>query len=189
MAIQLSPFVGSLAVSDRMGDEYTELLASGRIVQGHSVSGALSEDMVTLVNQDLKDSYWRTSFHEALKSNHQFQRGLVTFAQDSQGRSTGPADPGALLMLQQPEWGLADFNVDKVKNLSGKRLSQEENHHYEYGFALIKTSASLLFTIQLCQRMNLVAVTDSASHHQLLERTCHRGNMVLTNDCVERQGY
>ncbi|MGB0909701.1 MAG: hypothetical protein ACPGYT_05015 [Nitrospirales bacterium] len=189
MALQLSPLVGSLAVSDRMGDEYPEFLATGRIVQGHSVSGVLSADIVTLVNQDLNDSCWRTSFHNALKDNHQFQRGLVTFAQDNHGRSTRPVDPNALLMLQQPEWELANFNVSMIKNLSEKRLSWEDNHRYEYGFALIKTSASLLYTIQLCHQMNLVAVTDSASHHQLLERTCCRDNKVIKNICIERQGY
>ena len=74
--------VGTLAFPDRMGDDYPELLIVGRIVQGHSVSGPMSPDIVAAVNWDLEDTIWRSCFHEALKSNPQFQRGLVTFAQD-----------------------------------------------------------------------------------------------------------
>ncbi len=189
MALQLSSMVGTLAFPDRMGDDYPELLEAGRIVQGHSVSGVMSTDMVTKVNQDLKDQQWRSSFHEALTSNQQFQRGLVTFAQDHEGRSTRPADLNALLQLQQAEWEHECFEIETVKTLSEKRLSQEASYCYEYGFALIKTSASLVYTIQLCQQLNVVAATDSSAHHQLLSRTCQRDSIALHNHCIPREGY
>ncbi|GJL63490.1 MAG: hypothetical protein NPIRA04_21440 [Nitrospirales bacterium] len=189
MALQLSPMMGTLAFPDRMGDDYPELLNAGRIVQGHSVSGTMSLNVVEAVDRDLADQPWRSSFHEALTRNQQFQRGLVTFAQDRQGNSTKPTDPTSLLKLQRPEWESTQFSVEAIKTLSGKRLSQEETDHYDYGFALIKTAASLIYTIQLCQQMNLDAATDSASHHQLLTRTCRRDHVTLTNRHIPREGY
>ena len=189
MALQLSPMMGTMAYPDRMGDDYPELLRTGRIVQGHSVIGAMSPDVVTAVNRDLDDQRWRASFHEALLHDLQFQRGLVTFSQDGQGRSTKPTDSIGLLKLQQPEWEVMPFQVEMIKALSGKRLSGEEHDHYEYGFALVKTAASLIFTIHLCQQMNLGAATDSASHHQLLMRTCERDHLTLSNRLVRREGY
>ncbi|GJL49530.1 hypothetical protein [Candidatus Nitrospira salsa] len=189
MALQLSPMMGTLAFPDRMGDDYPELLNAGRIVQGHSVSGTMSLDVVEAVDRDLADQLWRSSFHEALTGNQQFQRGLVTFAQDRQGNSTKPADPTSLLKLQRTEWESTPFSVEAIKVLSGKRLSQEEADHYDYGFALIKTAVSLIYTIQLCQQMSLDAATDSVSHHRLLTRTCGRDNVTLTNRHIKREGY
>ncbi len=189
MALQLSPMMGTVAYPDRMGDDYPDLLNTGRIVQGHSVSGTMSADVVTAVNQDLGDQRWRSSFHEALLHNLQFQRGLVTFAQDSQRRSTKPVDSIGLLKLQQPEWEFTPFQVEMIKALSGKRLSGEEHDRYEYGFALIKTAASLSYTIHLCQDMNLDSATDSASHHDLLMKTCERNHVTLINHLIQREGY
>ncbi len=189
MALQLTPLVGTVAYADRMGDEYLELLKTGRIVQGHSVSGIMSPDVVTAVDRDLADPIWRASFHEALNTNRQFQRGLVTFAQDSQGQSTTPGDPAALLELQRAEWKDVPYDVERVTALSRERLSEEESYSYDYGFALIKTSASLIYTIKLCRDLEAVAVTDSVSHHQLLARTCFRDNINLENNYVKREGY
>ncbi|GJL65973.1 MAG: hypothetical protein NPIRA05_09440 [Nitrospirales bacterium] len=189
MALQLSPLMGTLAFPDRMGDDYPELLNAGRIVQGHSVSGTMSLNVVAAVDRDLADQLWRLSFHEAITHNQQFQRGLVTFAQDSQGRSTKPADPTGLLKLQRPEWKSTSFSVETITVLSGTRLSQEESDHYDYGLALIKTAVSLIYTIQLCQQMHLDAATDSACHHRLLTRTCERDNVTLTNRHIQRKGY
>ncbi|WP_447969637.1 hypothetical protein [Nitrospira sp. M1] len=189
MALQLSPMMGTLAYPDRMGDDHPELLNAGRIVQGHSVNGAMNQDVVTAVNRDLADQPWRSYFHESLHHNPQFQRGLVTFAQDPHGRSTKPVDSIGLAKLQQPEWEFTPFTVEALKTLSGRRLSQEENDRYEYGFALLKTAASLMYTIQLCQQWHLDAATDSASHHQLLTRTCERDKVSLMNRYIKREGY
>ncbi len=189
MALQLSPMMGTLAYPDRMGDDYPDLLASGKIVQGHSVSGSMHADLVNIVNRDLADQTWRSCFHAELMQSQQFQRGLVTFAQDADGRSTKPLDPNALLQLQQQTFEHEHFNVEMIQALSGKPVSKKDNSHYEYGFALIKTSASLHYTIQLCHELNLAAVTDSASHHRLLERTSKRDNIDLVNHCIKREGY
>src|SRR5215204_475370 len=65
MAIQLSPFAGTTAYSDRMGDTYPDLLAEGRLMQGYSVSGPLSPQSISAVDRDLADPIWRGLFHTA----------------------------------------------------------------------------------------------------------------------------
>ncbi|WNM59227.1 hypothetical protein [Candidatus Nitrospira allomarina] len=189
MALQLTPFMGATGFPDRMGDYYPELLETGRIIQGHGVSGALSPTMVTAVNHDLADPLWRSIFHEALKDNRRFQRGLVAFSQDSQGRSSVPTDVALLAAFQQPEREFASYTVENLQVMSRRRLSEQEKLTFEYGFGLIKTSAALNYSIQLCRHLSLVAVTDSPGHHQLLGRTCRRANVKLRYGCVKREGY
>jgi len=189
MALQLTPFMGTTAFPDQMGDDYPDLLKSGRIVQGHDVSGPLSPAITTAINQDLADPLWRSIFHQALRHDRRFQRGLFPFSQDSQGRSTVANDSAVLSAFQQPEREFAPFTVEIIKVMSRRRLPENENLSFEYGFGLIKTSAALVYSIQLCQQFDLVAVTDSPSHHRLLERTCLRDTVDLTNICVKREGY
>ena len=189
MALQFTPFMGSTGFPDRMGDYYPELLKSGRIIQGHDVSGSLSPTMVTAVNQDLADPLWRSIVHGALKDDRRFQRGLVAFSQDSQGRSSVPTDAALLAAFQQPEREFVSYTVETLQAMSRRRLAEQENLRFEYGFGLIKTSAALIYSIQLCQRLGLVAVTDSPAHHQLLIRTCRRDNVGISNFCVKREGY
>ena len=188
-ALQLSPLAGTIAYSDRMGDTHSHLVETGRIVQGHSVNGALSSETELAVNLDLRDPTWRSAFHEGLKKNPQFQRGLVPFCQDAHGNSTGPTDPAALCRLQEAERESAVYDVDIVRILSRKFVLDDEKVFYEYGMAFIKTSASLQYTIQLCHEFQLIAVTDSFYHHQLLERTCRRERIALANAYITRQGY
>ncbi len=189
MALQLTPLMGATGFPDRMGDYYSDLLESGRIIQGHDVSGLLSPAMVTGVNQDLADPLWRSIFHEALKDDRRFQRGLVSFSQDSQGRSSVPTDSALLVAFQQPEREFVPYTVETLQAMSRRRLPERENLAFEYGFGLIKTSAALLYSIQLCGQLGLVAVTDSPGHHQLLTRTCLRDSVELSNFCVKREGY
>ena len=189
MALRLSPMMGTIAYQDRMGDEFPSLLETGRIAQGYHVSGSMPQEVTTAVNRDLADTRWRSLFHNAVKGDRQFQRGIVAFAQDIEGRSTGPIDSHELRELQKPEREVTSYTVEWVKGLSGKRLSQEEGFHYDYGLALIKTSVSLIHTIQLCHELKAVAVTDSATHYELLARACQRDNIGLTNHCVKREGY
>lgn len=189
MALQFTPFMGATGFPDRMGDYYRELLESGRIIQGHDVSGPLSPTMVTAVNQDLADPLWRSIFHAALKDDRRFQRGLVAFSQDSQGRSSVPIDAALLVSFQQPEREFASYSVETLQAMSRRRLPEQEDLTFEYGFGLIKTSAALVYSIQLCRRLGLVAVTDSPAHHQLLTRTCRRDNVGVSNFCVKREGY
>ena len=189
MALQLTPLMGIAAFPDRMGDYYPDLVQSGRIVQGHDISGSLSPVITTAVNQDLADPLWRSIFHEALRHDRYFQRGLVAFSQDSHGRSSVAADSAGLSALQQPEREFAPYTVESLQDMSRTRLSEEESLSFEYGFGLIKTSASLLYTIRLCHQLGLIAATDSASHHRLLARTCLRDTVDLLNICVKREGY
>ena len=189
MALQLTPFMGTTGFQDRMGDDYPDLLESGRIVQGYDVSGPLSPAMTTAVNRDVADPLWRSIFHEALKHDRRFQRGLVAFSRDSQGRSTVPTDSTVLLAFQQPEREFVPYSVETLQAMSRRRLPEQENLAFGYGFGLIKTSASLVYSIQLCHQLGLVAVTDSPAHHRLLRRTCLRDILNLTNICVKREGY
>jgi len=189
MALQLTPFMGTTAFSDRMGNDYPNLLKSGRIVQGHDVSGPLSPALTTAVNRDLTDPLWRSVFHNALRHERRFQRGLVAFSQDNQGRSSVPTDSAMLAAFQQPEREFAPFTVQSLQALCQKRLPENESLDFEYGFGLIKTSAALIYTIRLCHQLGLIAVTDSASHRQLLARTCLRDTVELVNICVKREGY
>ena len=189
MALQLTPFMGATGFPDRMGDYYPDLLESGRIIQGHDVSGPLSPAMVTGVNQDLADPLWRSIFHESLKDDRRFQRGLVAFSQDSQGRSSVPTDSALLVACQQSEREFVPYTVETLQAMSRRRLPEQENLAFEYGFGLIKTSAALTYSIRRCQQLSLAAVTDSPGHHQLLTRTCQRDSVELSNFCVKREGY
>jgi len=189
MALQLTPFMGTTGFPDRMGDDYPDLLVSGRIVQGHDVSGRLSPEIATAINRDLTDPLWRSIFHEALRHERGFQRGLVAFSQDSQGRMTAPTDSALLMAFQQPEREFAPYTVEILQAMSRRRLPEHETLEFEYGFGLIKTSAALVYSIQLCHKLGLVAVTDSPEHHQLLKRTCLGDSVELTNICVKREGY
>ncbi|MCA9421167.1 MAG: hypothetical protein KC592_09120 [Nitrospira sp.] len=189
MALQLTPFMGATGFPDRMGDYYPDLLESGRIIQGHNVSGPLSPEMIGAVDQDLVDPLWRSIFHEGLKDDRRFQRGLVAFDQDSQGRSSVPTDSALLVAFQQAEREFVPYTVETLQAMSGRRLPEQENLAFEYGFGLIKTSAALVYSIRRCQQLGLEAVTDSFGHHQLLTRTCLRESVELSNFCVKREGY
>ncbi len=189
MALQLTPFMGTTGFPDRMGDYYPDLLENGKIVQGYDDSGQLSPEIATAVNRDLTDPLWRSIFHEALRNDRGFQRGLVAFSQDSQGRMTVPTNSALLGGFQQQERESAPYTVETLQAMSRRRLREQENLAFEYGFGLIKTSAALLYGIQLCGQLGLVAVTDSPGHHQLLTRTCLRDSVDLSKICVKREGY
>jgi hypothetical protein len=93
------------------------------------------------------------------------------------------------LALQLPEREFVEYTVETLQVMSRRPLPEQENLDFEYGFGLIKTSAALIYSIRLCQQLGLVAVTDLASHHRLLTRTCLRDSVDLTNMCVKREGY
>lgn len=189
MALQLTPMVGTTAFSDRMGDNHPEQLKAGRIVQGHNVSGAMSAKTCDSVNQDLADAQWRGLFQESLLNNFRFQRGLFP---EPRNPSSGSVETQA-----EPEWGEfcgmewanTPFQVKTVQTLSRQRPGEKETAHFEYGWALLKTAVSLIYTIELCHQLNLSAVTDSSSHYHLLAQTCEREQIPLTNRCVKREGY
>jgi hypothetical protein len=189
MALQLTPMVGTTAFPDRMGDEHPESLKAGRIIQGHNVSGAMSSETSHAVNRDLADAQWRELFQESLLNNRRFQRGLFPEPRNpSSGTIETQAEPEWVQFCGM-EWAKAPFQVETVQTLSRQRPGEEEAAHFEYGWALIKTSASLIYTIQLCHELNVSAVTDSSSHYDLLAQTCKREQIPLIHRCVKREGY
>lgn len=189
MALQLTQMMGTTAFPDRMGDYHPEDLHAGRIVQGYNLSGAMAPDTVLAVNRDLADMPWRTHFQEFMLKDGRFQRGLFG---DPNSERTGsihtPSTP-EWHQFRDDRWTTRLFDVKTVQGLSRQRLSGEESARFEYGWALIKTSASLIYTIQLCHQHSLAAVTDSAAHHHLLTRICERDRVTLETLCIKREGY
>lgn len=189
MALQLTPLMGTTAYPDRMGDYYPELLTSGRIIQGHDVSGPMNAEVMAAVNRDLEDSKWRGLFHEALQENYRFQRGLFDVPQLSKRGDSKSDDSSVLSMFTSPDWRTRAYQVETVRTLSRRAFTEEDGPAYEYGWAMVKTSASLVQTIRICQEWKLVAATDSSAHAQLLICTCEREGIQLTNSCIPREGY
>lgn len=189
MALQLTPLVGTIAFPDRMGDYYPEFLATGRIIQGHNVSGSMSSEVIVSANRDLVDPEWRSSFHKALTGDYRFQRGLFDISQLQQGENSEFRDSSVWMELTKLDWMDVPYQVELIQALSRTRLSGDAAFRFEYGFALLKTAAALVYTIRLCQQLNLIAVTDSVSHHGLLARTCERDGIDLANSCVRREEY
>ena len=189
MALQLTPFMGTTAFPDRMGDYYPELLDAGRIIQGHNVSGTLHPDMIAAIDRDLVDPAWRSIFHDALSDDYQFQRMLFD---ESEIRKRGDDDSVEIPLLsgfRTPDWQTTPFSVELVKTLSRRSRPHQHDPGFEYGWALVKTSAALAYTIQLCRKLHGTAVTDSSSHHRLLAQSCYRERIGLSNSCVKREGY
>jgi len=189
MALQLTPMMGTTAFPDRMGDYHHELLERGRIVQGYKLSGSMKSETVSAVNRDLTDHQWRDLFQESLLNDRRFQRGLFADPQDSKTQSPDAQHDPEWLQYRGIEWADTPFQVETVQTLSRHRLQGKEAAYFEYGWALIKTSASLIYTIQLCHQLNLEAATDSSSHHLLLAQTCEREHIGLENSRVKREGY
>jgi hypothetical protein len=184
MALQLTSTIGTTAYSDRMGQFHAGLVRDGRIVQGYNVSGPLDADMVQSVDRDLADAQWRLLFHEAVRSDRRFQRGLFDFSHGMRiGRTLVPG-PAALLELAQLSRGSQPCSAQVVHDLSRKGGSLADSYDFEYGFALVKTAAALIYTVRLCCEHRLEAVTDSPSHFVLLERTRTRDALAFEHHCV-----
>lgn len=173
MALQLTPMVGMTAYPDRMGDSFPELLAARRIVQGHSISGPLPADVVIAIDRDLADSTWRNIFDRALRTDHRFQRGLFD--------AHHPFD------LSDTQWATLSYDVSRLKRLY--MSSDADSREAEYGLALVKTAASLVYTYRLALEHGLQVATDSAAHYQLLEHTRTRERIALGNHLIVRKGY
>jgi len=181
--------MGTTAFPDQMGDYYPEFLASGRIIQGHDVSGPLNEKNVAAVNKDLGDAQWREIFHKAFHKDYRFQRGLFDISQLSKEEGSKADDPSVLSKFTSLDWKDRAYQVESIKDLSRRAFTENDGLAYEYGWALLKTSASLVYTLQLCKTHHLGAVTDSPSHSRLLNRTCTREGIHLSNSCISREGY
>ena len=173
MALQLTPMVGVTAYPDRMGDSFPELLAAKRIVQGYDISGPLPADVVGAVDRDLADSTWRMLFDKAFRTDHRFQRGLFDTQHPFEASDT--------------QWDALFYDVERVKYLCASRCAPFSVA--EYGLALVKTAASLVYTYRLALEHGLQSATDSAAHFQLLEHTHRRENVALPNHLILRKGY
>lgn len=189
MALQLSPMSGTTAFNDRMGDDRQALIKSGRLAQGYNVSGPLNDEARAAVNRDLDDVTWRELFHAALKEDRRFQRGLFDLSHGMMIGNTPVPGPAALLCLLEEARRRHPSSVQDVARLSSRRLSREEGYEYEYGLALVKTSASLVYTVRLSIQHGLEAVTDSEAHFRLFTRTLVREGVSVPHRWLPREGY
>ena len=184
MALQLTPMMGTTAFPDRMGDYYPEALNAGRIIQGYNLNGPMTPQTIAMVNRDLADPQWRRHFQESLLNNHRFQRGLFADSKDESAAHPEKKNEPEWFQFKERKWMEESFDVKMIQDLSRQRLHGDQAAQFEYGWALIKTAASLIYTIHLCHLHNLVAATDSSTHFQLLKQTCKREGISLRNSCV-----
>ncbi len=189
MALQFTPLSGTTAYQDRMGAQHPDLVATGRIVQGYSVSGPMDARLSTAVDRDLADQLWRDLFHHALIEDRRFQRGLFDLSHAV--RIGGSLIPGAaaLLRLIEARRTTHPYSLRTLQELSHRTLTTEDGYDFDYTVALVKTSASLIYTFRLATQHGLEAVTDSEPHFLLLRRTCDREGFTLSNQLMPRQGY
>jgi hypothetical protein len=184
MALRLTPLMGTMAYQDRMGDDHPTLVETGRLVQGYSVSGPLDLAARAAVDRDLSDPRWRTMFHEALQNDRRFQRGLFDLTHAVRiGQALVPG-PAALLHLLEADRAESPCTVAMVQGLARPSLTLEEAYEFEYGLALLKTSAAQVYTVRLAQDLDLLPVTDSHSHYALLNQTLMREGLDLGNACI-----
>ena len=189
MALQLTPMSGMTAFQDRMGMSFPDLIESKRLVQGYDVSGPLPPSVAAAIDRDLQDPLWRARFHTALCQNRRLQRGLFEPSHSLRiGNSLVPG-PAALLRLMDNSFRQRAYTLDQIRALSMTRLSLEEGYHCEYGVALVKTSAALVYTQALTQAHQLQPVTDSPAHFSLYTQSCIREDWLRTNHLLIRVGY
>ena len=189
MALQLTPMSGMTAFQDRMGMSFPDLIKSGRLVQGYDVSGPLPPTVAVAIDRDLHDPLWRARFHTALRRDRRLQRGLFEPSHSLRiGDSLVPG-PAALLRLMDDSFRQQAYDLGRVRALSKGSVTLEEGYHFEYGLALVKTSASLVYTQTLAQAHQLQPVTDSPSHFTLYAQSCVRENWLRTNHLLIRIGY
>ncbi|MGC3972783.1 MAG: hypothetical protein QM771_00155 [Nitrospira sp.] len=182
MALRLTPFMGTTAYQDRMGDEHPDLVSSGRIVQGYVVSGPLDDDAVAQIDRDFADPRWRQLFHAGLQEDRRFQRGLFDLTHAMRIGSTLVPGPAALLRLLEPQRATELCTVALVKQWARSSPTLEDAYQFEYGLALVKTAAAQVYTFRLARAHGLVPVTDSKTHHRLLSHSMAREGIDLPNE-------
>lgn len=189
MALQLTPMSGMTAFQERMGLSFPDLIESGRLVQGYDVSGPLPSTVAAAVNRDLRDPLWRTRFHRALRRDRRFQRGLFEPSHSLRVGDRLVPGPAALLRLMDHSFGQQVYDLDLVRALSKSGVTLEEGYLFEYGLALVKTSASLAYTQTLALAHQIQPATDSPSHFALYAQSCLRENWPTMNHLLIRTGY
>lgn len=188
MAVQLTPFFGTTAFLDRMGDAHPDLVSSGRLVQGYNTSGPLDAEMERAVDRDLADPHWRKLFHQAFSDQRRFQRGLFDASHGIMIGETMVPGPAALLCLMDKNRAAQHYTVSSIRSLSKVRNSLSESYRFEYGMGVLKTSAAGVWTTRLAQRVNLSAVTDSPGHYELLRQSLTREGVMLSNYLLTKDG-
>lgn len=186
MALRLTALMGTTAYQDRMGDDHPALVTSGRIVQGYQVSGPLDAAAIAEVDRDLADPAWRALFHTGLREDRRFQRGLFDLTHAIQIGGMLVPGPAALLRLLEPERATTHCTVALVQALAKPSLTLDDAYRFEYGLALLKTAAAQVYTIRLAQAHNLIPVTDSHTHHTLLQRSLTREHRELAHEYLRR---
>ncbi|MCX5723855.1 MAG: hypothetical protein NTX84_04925 [Nitrospirae bacterium] len=189
MALQLTPLSGMTAFQDRMGMSFPDLIKSGRLRQGYDVSGPLSPTVAAAVDRDLCDPLWRSCLHSAFRQDRRLQRGLFEPSHSLRiGDSLVPG-PAALLHMMNDSFRQEDYDLAKVRGLCRSTVTIEEGYRIEYGLALVKTSASLVYTQTLALAHQLQPVTDSPAHFALYAQSCLREKRPKTNHLLIRAGY
>ena len=189
MALQLTPMSGMTAFQERMGMGFPDLIESRRLVQGYDVSGPLPSAVAVAIDRDLYDPLWRARFHTALRLDRRLQRGLFEPSHSLRiGDSLVPG-PAALLRLMDDSFRQQAYDLGRVRALSKSGVTLEEGYHFEYGLALVKTSASLVYTQTLALAHQLQPVTDSPAHFALYAQSCIRENWPRINHLLIRVGY
>jgi hypothetical protein len=189
MALQLTPMSGMTAFQDRMGMSFPDLVESGRLVQGYDVSGPLPPTLAAAIDRDLCDPLWRAYFHRALRLDRRLQRGLFEPSHSLRiGDSLVPG-PAALLRLMGDSFRQQAYDLGRVRSLLNKSITLEDGYHCEYGLALVKTSASLVYTQTLALAHQLQPVTDSPAHFALYAQSSVRENWPRINHLLTRAGY
>lgn len=189
MALQLTPMFGMTAFQDRMGMSFPDLVESGRLVQGYDVSGPLPPAVAAAIDRDLCDPLWRAYFHAALRRDRRLQRGLFEPSHSLRiGNSLVPG-PAALLRLMDDSFRQQAYDLNRVRALLKKSITLEDGYHCEYGLALVKTSATLVYTQTLALAHQLQPVTDSPAHFALYAQSSVRENRPRINHLLSRAGY
>jgi hypothetical protein len=189
MALQLTPMSGMTAFQDRMGMNFPDLIESGRLVQGYNVSGAIPATVAAAIDCDLLDPLWRSLFHTALRQDRRFQRGLFEPSHSLRIGSSLIPGPAALLRLMDDSFRQQAYDLSLVRSLSKSGLTLDEGYRFEYGLALVKTSAALVYTQALAQTCQIQPATDSPAHFALYTQSCLRENWPRINRLLTRTGY
>jgi len=189
MALQLTHMSGMTAFQDRMGMSFPDLIESGRLVQGYDVSGSLAPIVAAAIDRDLHDPAWRACFHTAFRQDRRLQRGLFEPSHSLRiGESLVPG-PAALLHLMDDSFSQQTYDLARVRELCRSNVTLEEGYRFEYGLALVKTSASLVYTQTLALTHQLQPVTDSPTYFALYALSCVREHWPGTNHLLIRVGY
>jgi hypothetical protein len=189
MALRLTPMSGMTAFQERMGLSFPDLIEAGRLVQGYDVSGPLPSAVATAVDRDLQDPLWRSLFHRALCSDRRFQRGLFEPSHSLRVGDHLVPGPAVLLHLMDDSFRREAYDLDLVRAISKSGGTLTDGYQFEYGLALVKTSASLVYTQTLALAHQIQPVTDSRAHFALYAQSCLREDWPRTNHLVTRTGY